>query len=235
MPFYRFGCSFLFSIALPSFSASRWRSAYTVGALLAACGFLSAFIIHFGNRQFGAWDFGVLIDTGWRQILGQRPYTDFISPLPPAFNLGIKYAFELFGVNWNAQLYFTAIFASISFLWSYWLLSKLTGSRIASFGMALAIQCAVVLPLCFWWYNNTVSIMARFSSFLLILRESNLTRPSAAFIFPVPVDVGIYETKHRRTGGRLRDYLSDGLNRRRRRLNISYLGRCRHNPSLHAL
>ena len=76
--------------------STRWRAAYTVGGLLAACGFLSVFIIHFGNRQFGAWDFGVLIDTGWRQILGQRPYTDFISPLPPGFNLGIKYAFELF-------------------------------------------------------------------------------------------------------------------------------------------
>ena len=142
------------------FFNTRWRAAYTVGALATACGFLSVFIIYFGNRQFGGWDFSILIDSGWRQILGQRPYTDFISPNPPGFNLGIKYAFQLFGVDWNAQLYFTAIFASVSFLWSYWLLSKLTGSRIASFGMALAIQCAVDLPLCFWWYNNSVSIVA---------------------------------------------------------------------------
>lgn len=79
------------------FFNTRWRAAYTVGALATACGFLSVFIIYFGNRQFGGWDFSILIDSGWRQILGQRPYTDFISPNPPGFNLGIKYAFQLFG------------------------------------------------------------------------------------------------------------------------------------------
>jgi len=164
----------LFDLVAEFFN-TRWRAAYTVGALLAACGFLSAFIIHFGNRQFGAWDFGVLIDSGWRQILGQRPYTDFVSPLPPGFNLGIKYAFQLFGLNWNAQLYFTATFASASFLWAYWLLRGLTGSCVASFCMVFAIECAVVLPLCFWWYNNSVSIAATlfFLSCLFYAKQPN--------------------------------------------------------------
>ncbi len=157
------------------FFNSRGRAAYTVGALVAACGFLSVFIIHFGNRQFGGWDFSILIDSGWRQILGQRPYTDFISTNPPSFNLGIKYAFLLFGVNWNAQLYFTAIFASASFLWAYWLLWRLIGSRLAAFCMAFAIECAVALPLCFWWFNSSVSITATlfFLSCLLYAQQPN--------------------------------------------------------------
>ena len=153
----------------------RWKTVYTGAALLSVCAFLSAFIIHFGNRQFGAWDFGNLIDTGWRQILGQRPYVDFICPNPPGFNLGIKYAFQIFGVDWNAQLYFTAIFSSASFLWLYWLMWRLVGAKLAAFWTAFAIECFVVLPLAFWWYNNSTSILAAvfFLSCLLYSEQSN--------------------------------------------------------------
>src|SRR4051794_16363207 len=73
---------------------SGWSSAHTALALATGCAFLWLFILHFGNRQFGGWDYGILIDTGWRKMLGQRPYTDFITPTPPGFNLGVKYAFR---------------------------------------------------------------------------------------------------------------------------------------------
>ncbi len=157
----------------------RWRTAYTAAALLATCGFLSLFIIHYGNQQFGSWDMGIIVDTGWRQILGQRQYTDFITPNPPGFNLGIKYAFQLFGVNWNAQLYLLAIFASATFLWAYWLLLRLLGSRLSALSMAFAIQCVAILPLCFWWYNDIVAVLAALFFLSCLLYSKQPDSPTA--------------------------------------------------------
>jgi hypothetical protein len=142
------------------FFRQRWRDAYTYLALLAVCAFLWAFLIHAGRWQFGGFDFNILIETGWRQILGQRPYVDFPTTTPPGFNLGAKYAFELFGPNWDANLYFSAIFACLTFLWIYRLMTLLSMGCLASLAMAFAIECAAMLTLCFWWYNNSVLILA---------------------------------------------------------------------------
>jgi hypothetical protein len=78
----------------------------------------------------------------------------------PRFNLGAKYAFELFGTNWDANLYFSAIFACLTFLWIYWLMALLSMGRVASLLMAFAIECAAMLTLCFSWYNNSVFLLA---------------------------------------------------------------------------
>ncbi|HEX3968588.1 MAG TPA: hypothetical protein VHW70_11525 [Edaphobacter sp.] len=137
----------------------HWRDAYTCGALLGICVFLWIFVIHFGRWQFGGFDFNILIEMGWRQILGQRPYVDFPATTPPGFNLGLKFAFELFGANWDANLYFSAIFACLTFLWMYWLMVLMWMSRLASIAIAFAIQCMAMLTLCFWWYNNSVLIL----------------------------------------------------------------------------
>lgn len=138
----------------------RWRYAYTYGALVGICAFLCVFLIHAGRWQFGGYDMGILIETGWRQILRQRPYVDFPTTTPPGFNLCIKYAFQLFGVSWDANLYFSAIFACLTFLWMYWLMVRLEMGRLASMAMAFAIECAAMLTLCFWWYNDSTLILA---------------------------------------------------------------------------
>lgn len=121
---------------------------------------MAVFIFYFGNQQFGAWDFGCLIDTGWRQVLGQRPYVDFITPNPPAFNLGIYWAFRVFGVNWNAQIFAIIIFAVATFLWMYWLLRRFSASPEASLFTAFTVEAVTVLSVCFWWYNDTTAVMA---------------------------------------------------------------------------
>ena len=138
----------------------RWRNVYTYGALLGICAFLCVFQIHAGRWQFGGYDMGIMVETGWRQIQGQRPYVDFPTATPPGFNLGIKYAFQLFGVNWDANLYFSAIFASLTFLWMVWLLVRLSLGQLAAMAMAFAIECAAMLTLCFWWYNDSVMVLA---------------------------------------------------------------------------
>ena len=138
----------------------RWRGAYTCGALLAICGFLCVFLIHFGRWQYGSWDFNTLVETGWRQALGQNPYVDFPTTTPPGFNLGVKFAQALFGVNWDATLYFSAMFACVTFLWLYRLMVGLSVGRPASVGVSFAIECAAMLSGCFWWFNNSTLILA---------------------------------------------------------------------------
>jgi hypothetical protein len=166
------------------FFRQRWRNAYTHLALLGVCAFLWVFLIHVGRWQFGGFDFNILIETGWRQILGQRPYVDFPTTTPPGFNLGAKYAFELFGTNWNANLYFSAIFACLTFLWTYWLMTLLAMGRLASLVMAFAIECAAMLTLCLWWYNNSVLILAAIF-FLSCLAYASQSRslPCSALTF----------------------------------------------------
>lgn len=156
------------------FLRRHWRSAYTYGALLAICAFLCGFLIHFGRWQFGGYDFSILVETGWRQSLGQRPYVDFPTTTPPGFNLGVKYAYELFGVSWDATLYFSAVFACVTFLWMYALMVRLSMGRLPSMAIAFAIECAGMLTLCFWWYNDSVLILAAvfFLSCLLYARKT---------------------------------------------------------------
>ncbi len=142
------------------FFRARWCNSYTYGALLGICTFLCVFLIRMGRWQFGGYDMGILVETGWRQIQGQRPYVDFPTATPPGFNLGILYAFQWFGVNWDANLYFSALFACLTFLWMVWLMLRLEMGRLASMAMAFAIESAAMLTLCFWWYNDSVMVLA---------------------------------------------------------------------------
>jgi len=183
--------------------AAAWTSAHTALALATACAFLWLFILHFGNRQFGGWDYGILIDTGWRQILGQRPYTDFITPNPPGFNLAVKYAFTLFGVNWNAQLYLTALFACSSFLWMYWLLQQTCsharrrflycvrrGNRNNIGPMLLVVQRQ------YGRHRDTIFFVKH------ALCQETACQIHPDFILPVAGVFGFDEAEHSRIGGR---------------------------------
>ena len=164
--------------SLVRFFRERWRSAYTCGALLGICAFLCAFLIHMGRWQFGGFDYNIMIETGWRQIQGQRPYVDFPTTTAPGFNLGIKVAYRLFGVNWDANLYLCAIYACFTFLWMVWLMLRLSLGRLAAMAMAFAIECAGMLSLCFWWYNDSVMMLAAVF-FLSCLAYANKPQPAA--------------------------------------------------------
>ncbi len=146
--------------------------------------FFAAFILHFGNRQFGGYDCSVLIDTGWRLATGQKPYVDFVCTVPPGFYLGAKYAFEWFGASWDAQLWVTSIYASITFLWMYWLFGVLLESRVAAFLMAFVIECAAMLLFAFWWYNNVTDVAAAvfFLSCLVYLKRPSARSAQATYV-----------------------------------------------------
>src|ERR1017187_6857634 len=167
----------------------RWRNAYTYGALAGTCAFLWFFVVHYGRWQVDGFDFGIAIDLGWRQILGQRPYIDFPTTTPPGFHLGIKYAFELFGVNWDADLYFSALFACATFLWMYWTMTLLKMGRLASLAVAFAIECAAMLTHCFWSYNNSTLIMAAvfFLSCLVAARDPDRAGVQVSYLTSLPL------------------------------------------------
>ena len=137
-----------------------WRPAYTAAVFTGVIAIFSAFILHFGNRQFGGYDFSAMIDVGWRPATGQVPYRDYICTLPPGFYLGVKYAFQAFGVHWDSQLYVLAIFSCVGFVWIYFLLAGLLLSRLSAFLIAAAIECAAVLIMDFWCFNTITTIAA---------------------------------------------------------------------------
>jgi hypothetical protein len=155
--------AFVLYPAFPGLAAAlrpRWRSAHTVVALATAVAGLFAFILSFGTRQFGAWDFGIIIDAGWRLMQGQALYKDFVCPMPAGFFLGVKLAYQLFGVRWISIVSITAVFAGGSFVWMYFLFAALLPSRFKAFLAALTIQVVSMLLFCYWWYNNITSVSA---------------------------------------------------------------------------
>lgn len=154
-------CAVLLGPALRRLQWGWLRSrGFALTGLVCCSAFLGWFIFHFGNLQYGAWDFNITIDTGWREMLGQRPYLDFISPNPPLFNLGIWAGFKLFGVSWNGQLATAIAFCVGTFLWEYWLLRRLRFSGLQALSLAFAVSTVTSLSGCFWWYNGTSEVTA---------------------------------------------------------------------------
>jgi hypothetical protein len=162
----------------------QWKAAYTAAALALTCEELAAFVVHYGNRQFGGFDCSLLIDVGWRLIQGQRPYRDFICTLPPGFYLGVKYAFQIFGVRWDALLFVTAIFSAATFLWIYFLLAAILESRSLAYLGAVTIQCCGVLSVSYWWYNSVTMIAATifFLSCVLYLQRTSEAGPQVSYV-----------------------------------------------------
>lgn len=150
----------LLARAAESVAARVQQSMGWVAALPVCSVFFAWFIFRYGNDQFGGWDYSILVDTGWREIHGQRPYVDFITPNPPSFNLGVWGAFRLFGVHWNSQLYAIALVCVVSFLWIYWLLRRISASRLLALFLAFSVETLTVLAVCFWWYNDTSELAA---------------------------------------------------------------------------
>ena len=76
---------------------------------------LWSIITEFGNRQFGGYDFSVLVDTPYRFVRNQQPYSDFYLTTPPIFAAGGWIAYKIFGITWIALVRFTAIFSILLF------------------------------------------------------------------------------------------------------------------------
>ncbi len=176
-------CSFALRRFRNGVPPQRQRTLGTV-AIAFACVASAAFVVVFGRWQFGGFDYNIIVDIGWRQILGQRPYVDFLTATPPFFNLGILAAFRLFGVSWNAMLFFTALFTAATLVWLFCLFRRLGMSRIAALGVTCTLEVITMLSCCFWWYNNTTLLLAAifFLSSQLLLRAPHTHFAQASFV-----------------------------------------------------
>lgn len=131
---------------------------YTFGLSLSA--FAGFFIVRCGMHQIGAYDHSVLVDVGWRLYQGQKPYIDFPCTLPVAFPLGVKFAFQWFGVSWRSIITMTALFSMGTFAWSLFLLAGLFGRGWTTLLWALMVQVLSMMLASFWWYNPITAVSA---------------------------------------------------------------------------
>ncbi len=155
--------------------ARVWRREFTVASLIAGAAALAGMIFHFGSRQFGGFDMSILVDSGYRAFTGQAAYRDFTCFLPPGFFLGVRWAFEIFGVEWNAILAATALFSAMTFVWIFLLMRALDVGRSVAWVTALSVQLAAVVTYSYWWYNSITSVVATvvFLSCLAYLKNDN--------------------------------------------------------------
>ena len=177
---------------------TRRRQVLVAASVILTCVGMSWFLVHFGRRQFGSWDYGILIDAGYRGLIGQRAFIDFVTPTPPLFNWTSTLAFRLFGLKWDATLLFAALFSSGTLVWSFFLLRAFGLRAFAALATATTLEAAAMLSCCFWWYNNSTLILAALLylaclvlarrprsrvaeiSFVLLLGVLPLTKPNIA-------------------------------------------------------
>jgi len=106
-----------------------------------------------GMTQFGGFDHSMVIDSGWRLFNGQHPFSNFPCTAPISFFLIPYYAFMIFGVYWYSLVIVFAIFSSVTFLWSFALLTQLFESHWYRLVFAVALQALCMIPVSYWWYN----------------------------------------------------------------------------------
>lgn len=116
--------------------------------------FLWIIIIKFGNRQFGGYDFSVLVDTPYRLLQGQTPFLDFYLTTPPFFVAGAWLAYKALGTTWIALLYLTAIFSLLVFAIQSYQLARHGLSLFWAIVLALCFQVMTIVVGSYWWYNS---------------------------------------------------------------------------------
>lgn len=128
------------------------RARWFVGPILALS------VYWFGMRDFGGFDFSIIVDSAYRVMHGEVLYRDVYCSLAPGMFLPAAMAFSLLGIKWSSLCILNASFALVTFYWLWWLLDRL-GVESPVFA-ALAIESCGVISISFWWYNPITSIMA---------------------------------------------------------------------------
>ncbi len=170
---YLMASATLLLAALPAaFSLARlWPRAWepavaaprreVVFAALAASSLLLVVLVEWcGSFHFGGADNSVLVDAAWRQYVGQRPYFDFICPLPPLFFLLAKYAMVVWGPCWEAFLHVNALIAVVTLWWGYALLVRLVRSAVVALLLMLCCHVQFSVLCAYLWYNPLTMLVA---------------------------------------------------------------------------
>ena len=110
-------------------------------------------LLHYGNRQFLGMDAGVLVDAGWRMTLGQRPYVDFPTAVPPALLLLGQVALAWFGPVWSSFLKINAVCGILFIAFADYMLLRLGVACVLRWFFLAASVTATLLVTGFVWYN----------------------------------------------------------------------------------
>jgi hypothetical protein len=137
-------------------------------------------ILDRGMVHIGGYDHSLLANCGWLQVQGMRPHVDFPCTLCPHFYLAVKYAFLWFGVAWRSAVILAAIYAVVSFTWSYFLLRSLELPAVTAAVIALLAQSLSLMLGCFFWYN---SVAATDATILVLAALAWLDRPRSRLLF----------------------------------------------------
>lgn len=154
--------------------------------------FVVAACLVFGRRQFGGFDHSVVIDIGWRLMLGQRPYVDFPCTVPVWWMEGIGVAFRMLGPSWWTVVVLQAVFAGVTCGWSYWLLEKIRPDPLRSFVIALALQSGANLVTSYWWYNplTTTAVCINHLSLVALARHPRRLSCNASCVIAIALLAG---------------------------------------------
>ena len=131
--------------------------------------------ITLGNIQFGGMDGGVLVNAGWQYHLGYKPYTDFITAVPPIFLILAKIAVDIFGSTWFSFIKLAAIFSFLTFFLQSSIFYAIGLGTFLSLSTSLFVQSSTILLTNHLWYNQLTSILTVIflSSVALFLKKKN--------------------------------------------------------------
>jgi len=166
------------ALALPTLAAAgalqrslarplAWRS-----AVAAASVGLGALCVTFGNRHFGGYDLSVLVDVAWRYARGQRPYSDFICTLPPAFFVPPGLVFRVFGPSWDSLVALHALLTAAVTALTCALLERLAVPRWLALLLGVATQVISPALTAHWWH----SVQAQQAGLVYVLAALLLVR-----------------------------------------------------------
>ena len=130
-----------------------------------------------GHRQWHLWDLSMVVDAAWRTYLGQRPGTDFISPLPVGFHALGGFSLWLFGVSWSSFVHIAALWACLCVGWEFVLLRAMKVSRSWALGIAVAICAVTVVQKSFLYHSAFTTPIAAVlitASFLVFRSQTSV-------------------------------------------------------------
>ncbi len=130
-------------------------------------------VYRLGTYQFGGFDEGLLVHAASYYAQGFKPYVDFPCTMPPLFMACIRWDVKLLGLHWATLLFLSAMFATLTCLWSFALLRCAAVPRHWALAIALCVEASTMLTAPFWWYNNSsyISVVLLLLSVLACLQK----------------------------------------------------------------
>ena len=130
-----------------------------------------------GHRGYFALDQCMVVDGGWRTLLGQVQYRDFGAPFGP-FVFWVQAAMQwLLGAAWAATVMPAAMLSALAVVVAALMMRGLVGRGAPAFTLFGAACAGLVAnaPFGTLWFENTALFLV-FAAITLLLREDNASR-----------------------------------------------------------